>query len=396
MPHVSARENSLKNPNILICRTLLSIATYVVISSMFENFLSKSSGNGVISTVAGTGIAGYSGDGGPATMGALGTVFGVAVDASGNIYMAEAVNHRIRMVEKSTNIITTVAGTGSIGFSGDGGLAVSANLRYPYGVAVDAIGNIYIGDTLNGRVRMVTKSTGIITTIAGCEKGSLRSCRSLDSSSLTEMSATNTLLTYPVGIVVGMSGNIYVSECSSIRMLDKSTGMMTKSADIVSPRDYQAFNYQYLAMDSKENIYWATGDRDHKQDYRIWKKEKTTGAVTIITYNKQSSLKQSKDDEGDDSEEAVSYIAGLAADPVGNIYFADASNHRIYMVAEGTDIVTIVTGNGTPDYSGDGGRVTSALLNSPKGLAIDTSGNIYVADAGNYRIRMLSAPISSP
>ena len=127
-------------------------------------------------------------------MGTLGTVFGVAVDASGNIYMAEAVNHRIRMVEKSTGIITTVAGTGTTGFSGDGGLAVSATLRYPYGVAVDAIGNIYISDTLNGRVRMVTKSTGIITTIAGCDKGSLRSCRSLDSLPVTGISATNTLL----------------------------------------------------------------------------------------------------------------------------------------------------------------------------------------------------------
>jgi trimeric autotransporter adhesin len=324
-------------------------------------------------------------------MGTLGTVFGVAVDASGNIYMAEAVNHRIRMVEKSTGIITTVVGNGSIGFSGDGERAVSATLRFPYGVAVDALGNIYIGDTLNGRVRMVTKGTGIITTIAGCDKGLLRSCRSLDSKTVAGISPTDTLLTYPVGIVVGKSGNIYISERSSILMMDKKTGIMTKSANIVSSRDYQEFNYQYLAIDPSENIYWATGDRDHQQDYRIWKKEKASGEVTVVTYNKQSS----EDEEVDDDQsyiETVSYIAGLAVDTSGNIYFADASNHRIYMVAKGTNIVTTVAGNGTPDYSGDGGHVTSAVLNGPKGLAIDTSGNIYVSDAGNYRVRMFSAP----
>jgi trimeric autotransporter adhesin len=324
-------------------------------------------------------------------MGTLGTVFGVAVDASGNIYMAEAVNHRIRMVEKSTGIITTIAGNGSIGFSGDGKLAVSANFRFPYGVTVDAQGNIYVGDTLNGRVRMVTKSTGIITTIAGCDKGYLRSCRSVDSRTVTGMSPTNTLLTYPVGIVVGKSGNIYISERSSILMIDKKTGAMTKAANIASSRDYQEFNYQYLAIDPLENIYWATGDRDHQQDYRIWKKENASGEVSLVTYNKQSS----EDEETDDDEnyiQTVSYIAGLAVDTSGNIYFADASNHRIYMVTKGTNIVSTVAGNGTPDYCGDGGHVTSAVLNGPKGLAIDTSGNIYVSDAGNYRVRMFSAP----
>ena len=330
-------------------------------------------------------------------MGTLGTVFGVAVDASGNIYMAEAVNHRIRMVEKSTGIITTVAGTGTIGFSGDGGLAVSATFRYPYGVAVDATGNIYISDTLNGRVRMVTKSTGIITTIAGCDKGSLRSCRSLDSLPVTGISATNTLLSYPVGIVVGASGNIYISEYSSIRMVDKSSGIMTKSADILTPKDYQEFNYQYLAIDSLENIYWATGDSDHTQDYRIWKKEKASGEVTVVT-GTTNEVQDEKHREGEDDDEnsidKTSYIAGLAVDTFGNIYFSDASNHRIQKVTQGTNIVTTVAGNGTPDYSGDGGHVTSAVLNGPKGLAIDTSGNIYVADAGNYRVRMLSAPTS--
>jgi trimeric autotransporter adhesin len=109
---------------------------------------------GIISTVAGTGSSGYSGDGGQATSAALRDPYGVAVDASGNIYIADTYNHRIRMVTKSTGIISTVAGTGSSGYSGDGGQATSASLRDPFGVAVDASGNIYIADSSNDRIRM--------------------------------------------------------------------------------------------------------------------------------------------------------------------------------------------------------------------------------------------------
>jgi hypothetical protein len=126
--------------------------------------------NGIVSTVAGTGLSGYSGDGGLATSAKLGSPRCVAV--SGNIYIADAYNEFIRMVAKSTGIITTVAGymytskyEGS--YSGDGGLATSARLSYLYGITVDASGNIYIADTFNNRIRMVTKSTGIITTVAG-------------------------------------------------------------------------------------------------------------------------------------------------------------------------------------------------------------------------------------
>ena len=116
--------------------------------------ISLRSGNGVISTVAGTGSYGYSGDGGLATSARFDNPRGVAVDASGNIYIADTYNNRIRMVTKSTGIISTVAGTGSYGYSGDGGLATSAALYYPYGVTVDASGNIYIADTYNNRIRM--------------------------------------------------------------------------------------------------------------------------------------------------------------------------------------------------------------------------------------------------
>ena len=125
--------------------------------------------HGTITTVAGIGgSSGYSGDGGVATSALLNYPFGVAVDTSGNIYIADSQNNVIRMVNVDTNIITTVAGIGgSIGYSGDGGVATSAMLNYPYGAAIDAAGNIYIADYNNCAIRMVTKSTGIITTVAG-------------------------------------------------------------------------------------------------------------------------------------------------------------------------------------------------------------------------------------
>ena len=118
--------------------------------------ITQLSGNGIITTVAGNGNYGYSGDGGLATSAQLHKPSGVAVDASGNIYIADAYNERIRLVTKSTGIITTLAGDGTYGYSGDGGLATSAQLRFPSGVAVDALGNIYIADTGNERTRMIT------------------------------------------------------------------------------------------------------------------------------------------------------------------------------------------------------------------------------------------------
>jgi trimeric autotransporter adhesin len=178
---------------------------------------------GIISTVAGTGYPGYSGDGGQATSAALNYPYGVAVDASGNIYIADTDSYRIRMVTKSTGIISTVAGTGSYSYSGDGGQATSAALNSPYGVAVDASGNIYISDTYNYRIRMVTKSTGIISTVAGT---------GYSGSSGDGGQATSAALFYPYGVAVDASGNIHIADSSNyrIRMVTKSTGIISTVA----------------------------------------------------------------------------------------------------------------------------------------------------------------------
>ena len=225
--------------------------------------------------MAGDGTRGYKGDGGLATSAGLNTPYGVAVDASGNIYIADTNSNRIRLVTKSTGIITTVAGDGSISYSGDGGLATSAGLYYPYGVAVDASGNIYIADTVNGRVRLVTKSTGIITTVAG------------------------------------------------------------------------------------------DGTTDYKGDGGL-----ATSAGLYTPY-------------------------GVAVDASGNIYIADINSNRIRLVTKSTGIITTVAGDGTLGYKGDGGLATSASLYYPFGVAVDASGNIYIVDTNNNRIRLVNPKAST-
>jgi trimeric autotransporter adhesin len=168
-----------------------------------KNFSSVSAKrSGIITTVAGNRTVGFSGDGGLATSARLDYPSENALDASGNIYIADTNNHRIRMVTKSTGIITTVAGNGTVGFSGGGGLATSATLYYPFDIAIDASGNIYIADTNNHRIRMVTKSTGIITTVAG--NATARN------GNRDGGLATSTRLRYPRAVAIDASGNIYI------------------------------------------------------------------------------------------------------------------------------------------------------------------------------------------
>jgi len=156
------------------------------------------SGTGVITTVAGSGTAGYSGDGGPATAAQLDTPEGVAVDIAGNLYIADSNNNRIRRVDGTTGIITTITGNGTWGFSGDGGLATAATLGTSRGIAVDAAGNLYIADSSNGRIRRVDATTGIITTVAG---GGFNGDGAL---------ATTAQLQWPAGVAVDAAGNLYI------------------------------------------------------------------------------------------------------------------------------------------------------------------------------------------
>ena len=298
---------------------------------------------GIISTVAGTGVAGYSGDNGPATRATLSNPVGVAVDVNARIlYIASAGKNVVRAVMIDTGIITTVAGYfGGSGYSGDGGQATSATLSQPVRVAVDiSTGNLYIADSGNNVIRMVTKSTGIITTVAGV--AAYGPGYGGDGGP-----ATSAQLYYPTGIAVDASnGNLYIADTANnvVRMVTKSTGIISTIAG-------------NAAMGSG-----YTGDG---------------GQATAAT---------------------LSYPIGLAVDAVkGVIYIADARNNVIRMVTKSTGIITTVVGNGVSGYGGDGGQATSATLSFPYSVAIDTaSGTMYIADAFNFVIRNVIGSASVP
>jgi uncharacterized protein (TIGR03437 family) len=251
---------------------------------------------------------------------------GVAVDVAGNLYIADSFNNRIRRV--SNGVITTVAGNGQAGFIGDNGPATSAKLDGPQGVAVDSAGNIYIADTNNNRIRKV--SNGVITTVAG--NGSLFF-------SGDNGPATNAQLKGPLGVAVDPAGNIYIADSVNNRIRRVSNGVITTFAG--------------------------------------------NGGLGF------------SGDNGPATSAQLSGTGGVAADSGGNVYIADVNNFRVRRVANG--VITTVAGNGTGGFSGDNGLATNAALNQPNGVAVDLAGNVYVADTGNNRIRLLTpGAIPSP
>ncbi len=306
-------------------------------------------GAGIINTVAGNGTAGFSGDGGLATSihAELYEPWGLTVDSAGNIYIADLINQRIRKVTASTGIITTVAGGGTpcVGKTdsiGDGCQATSATLAYPYGVAVDSAGNIYIADLNNERIRKVTASTGIITTIAGGGTPCAGKTDSVGDGCL----ATSATLSDPWAVALDYAGNIYIADLNDSRIRVVNTGtVQTTIATIVIP----------------------------------------AGHIATVAGNGQVG---SSGDGGAAINAKLNSPEGVAVDYAGNIYIADSGNEVIRKVTASTGDISRVAGeDGIHGYNGDGILATSAKLFDPYGVAVDYAGNIYIADETNERIR---------
>ena len=288
-----------------------------------NNRIVKVDPGGTLTTVAGNGVSGFSGDGGPATGASLYGALGVTADAVGNLYVAEIFNFRIRKIDPA-GIITTLAGNGIFGFAGDGGAAIAASLREPTAVNADAAGNVYFSDNLNGRVRLVD-TNGIISTVAGNGAG-------------------------------GFSGD----------------GGPATNASLVSPRG--------LALDTHGNLFIA--------DYgnsRI-RKVSTVGLITTVAGRGTNGF---SGDGGWATNANLFFPTGVAVDGFGDLYIADQSNNRVRRV-DTNGIITTVAGTGATGFLGDGGRATNASLWHPSALAVDHLGNLYVADTGNNRIRKLA------
>jgi len=289
----------------------------------------KINASGIITTITGIGSYGYSGDGGPATAAANSGPAGVAVDGSGNIYFCDYNNSRIRKINTS-GIITTIAGNGFAGFTGDGGPASSAQINTPWGIALDTSGNIYFSDRFNYRIRKINTS-GIISTIGG---------NGISGFSGDSGPATDAELDQPVDIYVDIYNNLYFSDFFNQRI----------------------------------------------------RKINTTGIISTIAGNGISGY--SVDGVPATSTEIYTPI-GVAVDTAGNLYIGDYGNNRIRKVNT-SGIITTIAGNGTLGYSGDGGPATSAQLNGPYGVTVAASGNIYISDAFNYRVRMISTENHPP
>ncbi len=275
----------------------------------------------VITGAAGTGTAGYSGDSGPATAAKLNSPNDVTVDSTGDVYIADRNNNRVRKIDVSTGAITTVAGSGIAGWFFSGGPALFASLDHPSGVAVDSSGNLYIADLLENDISRIHKVTIANNRISRVD--------------------LPVLLKGAVAIALDSSGHLYIAE---------------------------------------------------QAGHRIRKVTLSSGASTVIAGTGAPGF---SGDGGPASSAAMNSPVNLAIDSAGNIYFADSVNNRIRKIAAGTGIITTVAGSGASGgpggFSGDGGPATAAEFNNPRGVTVDGAGNIFIADTLNRRIRRVSA-----
>ncbi len=330
-----------------------------------------------IITIAGTGVYGYSGDNIPANTSQLMQPKGLAMDALGNLYIADPSGNRIRKISPS-GIVTTIAGNGSAGFSGDGGAAINAQLSAPYDVDVDANGNLYIADGGNFRIRKVSNS-GIITTIGGNGTGGF---------SGDGGQATSASFFYPVGIAVDGIGRVYVADWGNnrIRVIDPSgiintfagNGSPSYSGDGGPAVSASLFYPEEVCADNFGNVFIADRAND------VIRKVNTAGVISTYAGNISASFYV----EGAQATTvAMDSPIAVTADAFGNVYLIIENFNRICKVSP-SGIITTISGPWFPNgYGGDGGPAISAKFYYPRGLVTDAVGNLYIADEGNSRVR---------
>jgi sugar lactone lactonase YvrE len=334
--------------------------------------------NAVITTVAGNATPGFGGDSGPATSAQLANPYGLASNPAGNLYIGDSSNNLIRRV--SNGVITSVAGNGTPGFSGDNGPATSAQLASPAGVAVDSAGNLYIADTLNNLVREV--SNGVITTVAG---------NGTPGSGGDGGPATSAQLSAPSGIAVDLAGNLYIADSANNRIRQVSGGVIVTVAGTGTPGfsgdggpavNAQLYAPSGIAVDSAGDLYIA-------DTYNGVVREVTNGVIATVAGNGTPGF---AGDNGPATGAELNNPYGVALDSAGNLYIADTGNQRIRKVTSSGTIAT-VAGNGTAGFSGDSGAAIAAQLNNPYGLAVDSAGKVYISDFDNNRVRVLTPTV---
>ena len=325
---------------------------------------------GTVTTIAGNGINGYTGDGGPALKAEIGQPFQLAYDTAGNLYFDQVGQCVVRKIS-TTGIITTIAGTGTCGYNGDGILATSAKLNFPRGVAVDSSGNVYIGDTLNHRVRKVTPA-GIISTFAGTGTGGFSGDGGL---------ATNANIGSPRGLVIH-NGALYISNAGRCRTraVNLATNVINTYAGSFCGYDGDNHSLLATAFQGPYTLFDSAGNPVFDDPFNARVRKATAGIVNTIAGGYLG-------DGGAATSAAFVFPEALAFDKSNNLYVADWTGNRIRKVTAGT--MSTIAGTGVSGYSGDGGPGVNALLNGPQGITLDSSGNVFFADSSNAVIRKI-------
>ena len=338
----------------------------------------------IITTIAGNGIGAFCCDGGPATNAEVNNANQLCLDKFGNLYFTDDYNNRVRKITLSSGTITTIAGTGIGGYSGDDSLATNAKLFIPDAIFADTTGNIYIGDGLNHRIRKVTISTGIITTVAG---------NGIPGNAGDGGQATNAKIYSPAGLYVDQAGNIYISDIdnNNIRKVTRN-GIISTIAGIgtlgYSGDGGIATNAQFSAptkaiLDNSGNIIIADGNNNVLREIGV-----ETGIINTIAGNGPAGY---SGDGGLAINALLNGPYGIIIDKQNNIFFAEYGNGTIRRIDGITKIITTVAGCGVSGYAGDGGPATDAKL-IPEDVTIDQYGVMYIADYENNRIRAVYNP----
>ncbi len=330
----------------------------------------------IITTVAGNGTPGYTGDGGDATAAYIDRPIGICGDQKGNIYFTESFNHIVRKIDTG-GVLTTFAGIGSPGFTGDSGPATGAQLNSPLAITFDPKGNMYVVDIGNSRIRKID-TAGIITTIAGNGTSGYNG---------DSIAAITAILNNPLDIASDTTGNIYIADLRNyrIRKIDIA-GVITTiggngtagfSGDSVSATAAQMTPLG-IATDKQGNIFISdSSDRVRKIN--------RSGIITTIA---GTGISGYSGDNGAAVSATLSGPRSLAVNDSEDLFISDIYNTRIRKI-NNLGIITTFAGNGAGGYNGDGGLATAAQVNSVKGLFAMPSGKIYFSDEGNYRVRCI-------
>ena len=337
--------------------------------------------SGIITTLAGTGERGYTGDGGPATAALLSEPFMCAFDTAGNLYVAEAMNHCIRRVDRETGVIATIAGTGAVGYSGDGEPATVATFNQPYSLQVDARGDVYVVDRLNYVIRKIDAATGIITSVAGTGEQAYGG---------DGRQAVHAKFREPNDCFLDGGGGLLITDVQDqrVRRLDLASGIITTFAgngakerhgDGLLATEASILGARAVCVDRAGNTYIA------EREGNGIRKVNANGVMSTVAGTGEFGY------SGDGGPALAATFGGpkaIRCDHDGNLLVVDTENHAIRRIDAATGIVTTIAG-GRLGGEGDGGPAGEAAMDRPHGVEVDAAGNIYIADSNNHRVRVV-------